>query len=146
MSINNKQAEECCRRMEVLGIKQNLISDFLNKGEIYMSVCHNVIIDAVIQKPSGDILECIKEFEERYKARVYHVQACDTAVGKLLTFLYVSSHEEEWSSDLTQEIDREGREYFYTYAYVKNLTWPEYSEIGGVGILPSKMGGVSRIY
>lgn len=140
-----EQLNECHRRMKVLGLSDFVVNDFMDKKEVYMSVYLNKILDAIIQKPSKKILGFVKDFEKEYGGIVYHIQSVNTDVGELLTFFYVSSHQEEWDTDLTPETRNNGQKYFFTYAYVKNLTIPEYSEFGGVGVIPSS-GGVRRIY
>lgn len=143
--LEQLQKKECFRRMKVLGLSDFVVNDFMDKKEVYMSVYLNNILDAVIQKPSNDILKAVKEFEKEYGGIVYHIQSVNTDVGELLTFFYVSAHQEEWDTDLIPETQDNGQNYIFTYAYVKNLTIPEYSEFGGVGVIPSS-GGVRRIY
>ena len=54
--------------------------------------------------------------------------------GVHLVLMYVGSEEDEW------EIERDGIEKGYTYAYVENLYEPDYSEFGSIHVLPYKNG------
>lgn len=59
-------------------------------------------------------------------------------IGKHLTLLFVSNYKDEW------EDDKKWLEKMQPFAYVCNLTYPEYSEFGTV-VLKCQDGEVERI-
>lgn len=78
-------------------------------------------------------------FEEMYKVKAYAVIYSDFGeIGKHLTILFVSNYRDEW------EDDRKWLEKMEPFAYVCNLTYPEYSEFGTV-LLKCLDGEVERI-
>lgn len=84
----------------------------------------------------------VKKVEEENNILVYHITHENTEFGEMLTMLYVSSHEEEWEMDFEDLCDTyEGSH--YVYAYVYNLTDPQLSEFGRVGIKEAG-GGLIR--
>lgn len=142
-----KQRGEAIKRMAKLKLKSYVIDDFFENEQVYLSVYLNDTLNAVLQRPTDELLKDIHEFEKEYGGIVYHCQIMKTSVGTLLTYLYVSKHEEEWDSDMSLEHNAfESNDYYFTYAYVRNLSIPIYSEFGSVGIMPSTMGGVVRVY
>lgn len=145
--IKIQQRAEAIKRMAKLKLKSYVIDDFFEKEEVFVSVYLNDTLNAVLQKPTDKMLQDIREFEKTFGGLVYHCQIMETSVGTLLTYLYVSSHKEEWDTDMSFEKEAfEGQGCYFMYVYVKNLTYPEYSEFGSVGIMPSSMGGVVRVY
>lgn len=81
--------------------------------------------------------EVVQKFENRTGYLVYHVINNDTSIGHMLTLLYVSTEMDEWAAD-KQDL-QEG----CPLAYVENLTYPDCSEFGSVGVKPFN-GGVVR--
>lgn len=80
-----------------------------------------------------------KAFEEIYKAEAYAVIYSDFGeIGKHLTILFVSSDRDIWDDD------KKWLEKMEPFAYVCNLTYPEYSEFGTV-LLKCQDGEVERI-
>lgn len=147
MTTKIQQRAEAIKRMAKLKLKSYVVDDFFENGEIYISVYLNDTLNAVLQKPTDKTLRDIREFEKEFGGLVYHCQIMETSVGTLLTYLYVSSHKEEWDTDMSFEKEAfEGQGCYFTYVYVKNLTYTEYSEFGSVGIISSTMGGVVRVY
>ena len=86
-----------------------------------------------------EFVELKKAFEDKYGALVYHCQLVNTNFGLMLSMLYVSENEEEWN------LDRSCLSHNETYAYVCNLSCPQDSEIGLIGIRPVN-GGITRTW
>lgn len=85
------------------------------------------------------IVPKIKAFEETYKVEAYAAIYSDFGeIGKHLTLLFVSNYRDEW------EDDKKWLEKMQPFAYVCNLTYPEYSEFGTVR-LKCQDGEVERI-
>ena len=79
----------------------------------------------------------VEKFEKTYGAVVYHVIHSNTEFGELLSFLFVGKDEDEW------EMDRDDINEGYAFAYVENVTCPDCSEFGTIGIKP-QVGGIVR--
>lgn len=85
------------------------------------------------------IVPKIEAFEETYKVEAYAAIYSDFGeIGKHLTLLFVSNYRDEW------EDDKKWLEKMQPFAYVCNLTYPEYSEFGTV-LLKYQDGEVERI-
>ena len=80
-----------------------------------------------------DILTQIRAVEEEYGILVYTVIKTNTEFGELYDCLYVSSNKEDW------ELDEELREDNVAMSYCINISIPDFSEFGsiGVGVKPS---------
>lgn len=127
----NEQQKEALNRMVMLNMSRQCINAF-KRGEVWES------------EGIGALYECndkekqyIAEFEKAHDAVVYHMIHNITEFGELYTMLFVSKYKSEWTSD------RYDLEDGYALAYVKNITAPECSEFGSVGIRPS-IGGLVR--
>ena len=116
--------------MESLRLKEDVIDDFKN-GEIWQSTNGGELY-RLSQEQDLRILQ----FEEKYNCSVYHV-IHDDYVMEMENYLYVSDSLSEWKED--REILKEG----LTYSYVNNLTYPEFSELGEIGVAP-RDGGLIR--
>ena len=84
----------------------------------------------------------VKQVEDKYSSLVYHVvegdyQMMDGFVMKMENYLYVSDSIEEWA------MDRDDLKQGYAYCYVKNISVPEFSELGSAGFKPVD-GGLLR--
>lgn len=130
--------------MEQLGISQE-IRNYFYDGELMMSVYLNDVLDAVTQKPDDSLLQMVKDWENETGNLVYHLQKVETNLGTMVTCLFVSKHEEDWEYSV-EKFEKDGVQHFNVMTYVFNLSEPEFSEYGSVGLVTSKMGGVKRIY
>lgn len=127
-----EQKIEAIKRMKLIKLHENPIREFKAEGRLNLSENGGILywLDEKQQ-------ECVKEFETKYNALVYHVIHDFTEFGELLSFLYVSDSEDEW------EYDRDDLKQGYAYAYVKNLDDDVCSEFGSIGIKP-QFGGLVR--
>ena len=81
--------------------------------------------------------ESAKAFEKRYQCLVYHAIEAETQFGKMLSFLYVSDHQEDWPvEELTGKT-------IMSYTYIIENGWDE-GEFGDIR-LDSPMGYLMRI-
>ena len=91
------------------------------------------------QEEYQEIIKAKEEFESERNCTVYLIQISHTEFGKCVSMFYVSDTEEEWAMDNSDLNDG------YTYAYVYNQTYPDYSEIGSIGFAyDGRCGGVYR--
>ena len=144
--LRQLQKAEAIKRLELLKLLPNVITDFKNNDTVYYSERQNKIFDGILYWISNneDYERLVKEFEENYDALVYHAQLTRLSYGLCLSMLFVSKYQEEW------EMEREAITNPYdgvidAYAYVANLNEPDFSEIGRIGII-RKNGGISRVY
>ncbi len=136
LEIHSLENDEAIYRMESLRLNEDIISDFEN-GEIWQSTRGGDIYHL-----SEDQDLRVHQFEEKYNCTVYHVvhdeyTMTDGTKMEMENYLYVSDSVSEWKED--REILKEG----LTYSYVNNLTYPEFSELGEIGIAP-RDGGLIR--
>ena len=141
MELKEKQIAEAITRMQMLHLLGKVRTDFKRSGRVYYSERQTRIMDGVLyyldNKP--EFVELKKAFEDKYGALVYHCQLVNTNFGLMLSMLYVSENEEEWN------LDRSCLSHNETYAYVCNLSCPQDSEIGLIGIRPVN-GGITRTW
>ncbi len=123
---------EAVKRMKILGMHKNVINEFVNEDKL------NYSENGVLFWIKEDWKEYVKTFEEKHDCLVYHLIYNKTRLGDLITMLYVSNCEEEWQDDINLLQEN------IAYAYVKNLKYDYYSEIGQVQLKPFA-GGVLRV-
>lgn len=125
-----KQKEEALKRMKLLNFFGNAVKEFKNQGKL------NYSERAVLFWPEEEVVQKVKEWEEKTGNMVYHMIKNMMEWGACYSLLYVSSEEEFW------ERDREDLEEGYPLVYSMNMeSWG--SEYGTIGI-KSCMGGVLR--
>lgn len=140
--MKQKQFEEALKRMRKLELSERLIKDFSMEVKklytSYFSVSGNGSI-FTMSRLSKEHEELVKEWENLTGNMVYHVIYNSLEIGEMLSFLFVSKYPEEWKDDMLL-LDEE-----CTCAYVKNLTYDDFSEYGGIGI-QKLCGGLVRTY
>ena len=134
--IHSLEYEEALNRMETLRLKEDVIDDFRN-GEIWQSTSGGELYHLSEEQDLK-----ILQFEEKYDCAVYHVIhdeyiMTDGTKMEMENYLYVSDSLSEWKED--RDILKEG----FAYSYVNNLTYPEFSELGEIGVAP-RDGGLIR--
>lgn len=137
--LKNKMKEEASKRLKMLDLNTNVLSDFVNDEVIYISE-HQKIMGmnaGILFGANEEQMKYIKEFEEKTGALVYHAILTPFSYGKCLSVLYVSKYEEEWNFEKLAL--RNGR----IPSYVYNLTNPNYSEAGMISIKKAA-GGLIR--
>lgn len=131
-----EKKKEAVARMKKLGIFPETIRQFANDGLVSQSLppvgaCFWI---------EGEQLERVREFEKKYNALVYHVIHSFTNIGEMENYLFVSDYEEEWA------YDREGLAQGSQLCYVLNLTYPDCSEFGSIGIKLTPAAGLCRTW
>lgn len=131
------QKQEAIDRMNMLHLHPDVIQAY-EDGYICQS-----------QEPYGALYDISKEqqakissLEKKYDMKVYHVihgsyEFYTDEVMSFNTYLYVSSHPEEWAED--RSLLQQGLQ----YSYVENILDEHLSEIGLIGMAPS-YGGLTR--
>lgn len=134
MEVTREQmVEEGAARMVMLKMLPQPIKEFREEGKLNMSENGGFLYWL-----NDEQKKIVKDWEEEHEGVVYHVIHNFTNFGEMLTFLYVSKYKEEW------EMDREDLRAGYPLVYVMNLSMPDCSEFGSVGVQPS-VGGVKRV-
>lgn len=134
MAMSREQKrEEAIKRLQALGVMKNVVNDF---KEGVVNVSEN---GGFLYWVNDEQKKIIQEFEEKNNAVVYHIIHGQTNIGELLNILYVSDWHEEW------EMDRDDLRNGQALAYVKNLTMPDCSEFGSIGVAES-IGGLVRTW
>lgn len=82
----------------------------------------------------------VKDFEEKFNALVYHVIHSFTNIGELENLLFVSDYPEEW------DMDHDGIKNGEQISYVFNLSDPDCSEMGTIGVGPTPAAGLRRTW
>lgn len=86
-----------------------------------------------------ELMDKIREVEQKYHCTVYAVIHEYTGFGELFDMLVVTDHKEEWN-DLIDDCD----DFCYAFAYVWNKAHDECSEFGTICV-SSFGGGLRRI-
>ena len=86
-----------------------------------------------------ELIEKVKELEEKYNCLVYAITHEYTEIGEMYSFLIITDYEEE----LDTLLEKYGNQY-YAFAYVWNKDDEDCSEFGTIA-LSSFGGGIRRI-
>lgn len=132
-ATKEKMKQEALARMKLLDLHPNVIKEFETEGKINYSSGRS----AILFWATDEIREVVRKFENQTGYLVYHAMDNETDIGHMVTLLYVSTEMDEWAAD-KQDL-QEG----CPLAYVENLTYPDCSEFGSVGVKPFN-GGVVR--
>lgn len=131
--LEEKKAE-AIRRMKKLDIFPETIRQFEKDGLVSVS-----------EPPLGAFFwadeeqqEIINEIQQQYHLLVYIGIKAYTEFGQMVSFLYVSDHEEEWADDNYCLAHNE------TVTYTHNSDAPDCSEFGYIGFKKTSAGGLLR--
>lgn len=137
MIEKNVKKEEALKRMKILGLSEEVISQFENECAVCIHdpqrvnvILHGKVHDiqwSEIRPVTEEEHQQIRNFESEYNCLVYAAIKNYTSIGTMNSYFYVSDYSEEWDND--QEILRESG----TYAFVYNESEPMFSEIGYIG-------------
>lgn len=136
MVDKKKQMTEAVKRLKALKVHPNVIKEF-SRNDFSDPLLNYSDCGILFWVENEEWKKIISDFEKNYNAIVYHVIFSRTTFGNMLSLLYVSEHEDEWESDMSDLADG------YSYAYVANLDDNDLSEIGSICISP-RFGGVVR--
>ena len=141
MATREEMKTEALERMKMLRIMGHVCNEFRTHDIVNYSERQNKIFDGILYWMDNEekFTKIKNDFEKEYGGLVYHAQLIHTNIGDMLSLLYVSKTKSEWKQD--RDLLKHGD----TYAYVYNLTDPDLSEIGLIGVAP-KNGGITRTY
>ncbi|TYV30996.1 hypothetical protein [Listeria monocytogenes] len=142
--------KEALVRMKILGIYKQVIDDFDKENIVHYSERLLVLLPdkdkddvlnaAWLNKLDGEMEEVVKMFEEVGNSNklVYHVIVSYTEFGKLFNLFYVDGNAVgNWREENKQ------LGHGMSFVYVVNMTYPNCSEFGIIGI-ESIDGGLIR--
>ena len=135
MKITREEKKaEAIKRMKMLEIFPETVRQFEKQNLVSIS-----------EPPLGAFYWCdeeqqkiINQIEEEYNLLVYMGIMSYTEFGKMLSLLYVSDHEEEWSEDCMNLLNEEA------LTYTHNYDAPECSEFGYIGFRKTPASGLLR--
>ncbi len=133
MTSLEKMKAEAIQRMQSLKLNSIVLQDFAANERIYYSFGNFGFLYPLDKAME----ERVRRFEKKYGYLVYHVIDNPTSIGRMHSYLYVSSNEEEWGQD--QQDLKDG----CPIVYVENVDDEILSEFGSIGI-KSRSGGVIR--
>ena len=132
LSLREQQKSEAIKRMKILSLNANVITEFITDGTLHKSENYGVVYWL-----NDEEKEIVKQFEKEHNAVVYHIIKSYTEFGTLLNMFYVSQYIEEWEYDIGNI--PENRQ----LCYVKNLDVESFSEFGYICFRKS-IGGLIR--
>lgn len=133
MTSLGKMKEEAIQRMRILKLYSTVLQDFSANEKINYSFSNF----GFLYRLDKAMEERVRRFEKKYGYLVYHVIDNPTSIGRMHSYLYVSSNEEEWAQD------RQDLEDGCPIVYVENVDDEILSEFGSIEIEP-RNGGVIR--
>lgn len=137
MSVSTEEVKtEAIQRMEDLHIFPETIRQFKNGKKVSISEPPF----GAFYWAEGEDLQRIQTFEKKHNVLVYLVVRSYGEIGKIDSYLFVSSCPEEWPAD--REDIKSGQVYCYGY----NHTMPLYSEFGMIGIQQTPAAGLIRTW
>ena len=129
-----EKINEAVERMKALQIMPETIEQF-KEGKVSQSI--SGFMYWIDKNTENNLLEQIKEFEQKHEAVVYYVITTNTNFGLLYNLLFVGNDKSEW------EYEREGIAENYVFSYVINNNKPLFSEFGTIGV-GQQFGGLIR--
>jgi hypothetical protein len=121
-----KNKQEAIRRMKVLRLMDEVISDFKNYEKLYKSE------NGILYWLEDSEKETVKKFEDsvrEYNGIVYHTIIRNTTTGKIMTILFVSDDEDQkiFDANIKENI-------IFTYLDAGTTEW--FSEYGTEYVSP----------
>ena len=133
-ATREQMKQEALARMKLLNLHPNVVNEFRNEDKLNYS--EGTL--GILYWATDEMKQIVESFEKKTGYTVYHlIDNNSEEIGHMLTLLYVSTEMEEWTYDRRDIQDG------CPLAYVKNMTYPDCSEFGSVGVRPAN-GGVVR--
>lgn len=150
MNKRDEQKTEAIQRMRAMQLIPNVIEEFRKKDTINYSERTRLggILYYIDENNHPEWLKLIRQFEKENNALVYHVTheriSTPFETFETLSFLYVSQYKSEWHIDDEQLLQKKKNGEFEQLVYVRNLTYPELSEIE-YAFFKNMSGGIIRV-
>ena len=123
--MNKKRVEEAVKRLELLGVDDDIIAAFRDNHEISVTY-----ISGVVGKMGSIHHKALEAFhKKKINATPYYIIESFINGFQLVSILIVEDVEDD---DAFWECEREDAKEGYVYAYVYNVDEPQYSELGDV--------------
>lgn len=133
-ATREQMKQEALARMKLLNLHPNVVNEFQNENKLNYS--EGTL--GILYCATDEMKQVAEGFEKKTGYKVYHlIDNNSEEIGHMLTLLYVSTDMEEWTYDRRDIQDG------CPLAYVANMTYPDCSEFGSVGVRPAN-GGVVR--
>ena len=133
-ATKEQMKQEALARMKLLNLHPNVVNEFQNEDKLNYS--EGTL--GILYWATDEMKQVAEGFEKKTGYKVYHlIDNNSEEIGHMLTLLYVSTEMEEWT------YDRRNIQDGCPLAYVVNMTYPDCSEFGSVGVRPAN-GGVVR--
>lgn len=133
-ATREQMKQEALVRMKLLNLHSNVVNEFQNENKLNYS--EGTL--GILYWATDEMKQIVESFEKKTGYTVYHlIDNNSEEIGHMLTLLYVSTEMEEWTYDRRDIQDG------CPLAYVENMTYPDCSEFGSVGVRPAN-GGVVR--
>lgn len=117
----------------------NIFKPYINGFEKENTVCYFENFAGFWAWQDSELIEKVREIEEKYDCLVYGITHEFTEFGELYDFLMITKYKEEWDTLFTKDNCR-----YYAFAYVWNKTCEQDSDLGTIA-LASYGGGIRRI-
>ena len=133
-ATKEQMKQEALARMKLLNLHPNVVNEFQNENKLNYS--EGAL--GILYWATDEMKQIVESFEKKTGYTVYHlIDNNSEEIGHMLTLLYISTEMEEWTYDRRDIQDG------CPLAYVENMTYPDCSEFGSVGVRPAN-GGVVR--
>lgn len=133
-ATKEQMKQEALFRMKLLNLHPNVVNEFQNEDKLNYS--EGTL--GILYWATDEMKQFVESFEKKTGYTVYHlIDNNSEEIGHMLTLLYISTEMEEWT------YDRWDIQHGCLLAYVENMTYPDCSEFGSVGVRPAN-GGVVR--
>lgn len=127
---------EAIRRLQTINVSAELIGKLI-KDEQPIFECGGVLSEV-----PEEFQQYVDIARKETDYLLYYVMYSETQFGTLLSFLYVTKYRDEWEMDME---DLCNEECMIPVAYVYNISAPDLSEFGHIGVKPLPDGGIYRV-
>lgn len=130
----SKMKKEAIRRLKKLGLHPNVWKEMEKDNLLYYSERSSLGGILYWMNNVPEWADMIRKIEREHGILVYHVTHEHAPFGECLSCLYVSPYEEDWELD-EEGLSNDDPEYGkILHAYVINLSSPDWSEYGTIGV------------
>lgn len=140
MTTREQQKTRALELMQKMGIYKPYVKAFEKDGIITTFEGYGGFWTTKDNGADEDLLNKIKEIENKHNCVVYAVTHEIVEFGELYDLLIVQKEEDEWEYSFYDNRDNR----YTAFAYVYNKSIPEFSEFGNI-MVHSFGGGIRRI-